>query len=181
MIIKSLISERSLVYPANLGQTGTVYNGDAASSTTATAMTPATGLPGYGIDVTKCNRALVIITATGTSTCAYAAYITSGGCKANDVSLTALSGATATLTAAAEGSQFFIELDLRGAKVTTPSAATGSNNNQTWLWIQHTGADTASIASVILMDFENEPALDSEATPAPLSLAGAWPSTLLST
>ena len=180
MILKSLLTERSLTYMAFQpgGTTGDTYNGFAASSTTATAMTPGVGGNGLGIDVTGCNRAKVIVLCGAISTTAtIKAWVSAGSVKADDSSMTQLTGFEIDLTGSSDNTLLRGEIDLRGATA-AQSATSGADNTKTWLWIEHNGTDALTAIIVDLGDFENEPALDSEATPTAQTPATVWPSTI---
>lgn len=180
MITQSLPSERTLSYMAFQagGTTGDTYNGFAAGSTTATAMTPGIGANGFGIDVTKCNRLKVIVYVGAISTTAVIkAWVSAGNVKADDNSMTQLTGFEIDLTGSSDGAVLVGVIDLRGATANT-STTTTANNALTWLWIEHNGTDATSTIGVELFDFEYEPALDSEATPAPQVVSAYWPSSI---
>lgn len=182
MILKRLLSESLMVYIAQQsgGTTGTTYNGvTPASSTTATPMLQGAAASGKGIDISGYNRALVALQlGVSAATGNLKFFVSAGSVKADDVSMTELTGSEVVFDATEDSGYFLTELDLRGAKTAVPSAASGADNSKTWLWCVLTQDGTTSSVIVMLGDPEYEPAVDSAPTPVRTLVASYWPSTI---
>ncbi len=171
MIERSLITERSETYLAHEPglAAGTLFNGLAAASTSALAMTLAKNDLGKGIRIGRACRALIVASfgSLGSGLLGeFTAWVSSSSEKADGASMYQLPGFSITYT---DVSDHFIlkgELDLRG--VTPPAPVAGDSDLN--LWIKHVGTGVNVAVTVTLMDFERIPTAEILTTYSPATI-----------